>query len=291
MRSYRHPEDLRSMQELARRIWSPASQCHIGDLAWGRRQHLGREHEWPTALWEDEGEVIAWGWAQTADSLSLLVDPARPEAADEVLRWFHDTAGEGPLTISVLEHEGHLITALEHHGYTRDDTAPGYRYMRHDLTGLPDPVLPAGFTARPVRGPEDAPRRAAVHQEAWHPSRVTADSYRSVMDTWPYRSDLDWIVETPDGDFAASCLIWLDDHHRTGELEPVGTAPRHRRRGLARAVCLAALHALREAGAIQAIVYPLQGDPAHPGAYPLYESLGFVPYARTLTYVRGERVR
>lgn len=284
MRIYRHPDDLRLMQGLARRIWSPSSQYHVGDLAWGRRQHLGREREWPTALWEDGGEVVAWGWTQLPDSLMLLVDPARPELVDEVLRWFHGVAGEGTLSVVVLEYEKHVIAGLERHGYVRNDTVPFHRFMRRALTDLPEPVLPAGFTVRSVRGPDDAARRAAVHQEAWHPSRVTEASYRTVMDAWPYRPDLDWVVEAPDGAFAASCLIWLDDHHRVGELEPVGTAPRFRRMGLGRAVCLAALHSLRETGAEQAIVYPVQGNPDFPAAYPLYESLGFRPYGRTHTY-------
>lgn len=66
---------------------------------------------------------------------------------------------------------------------------------------------------------------------------------------------------------------------------PVGTDPRFRR-GLGRAVCLAAMGALRETGARQAVVYPVQGHPSYPGAVPLYRSLGFGPYARTFSYER-----
>jgi len=107
------------------------------------------------------------------------------------------------------------------------------------------------------------------------------------MAAWPYRTDLDWIIETPDGDFAANCLIWLDDHNRVGLLEPVGTDPRFRRQGLGRAVCLAAMHALRAAGADRAVVYPTFGH-GHPGAIPLYADLGFQPYARSITYARAQ---
>jgi hypothetical protein len=62
--------------------------------------------------------------------------------------------------------------------------------------------------------------------------------------------------------------------------------------GLARALCLHALHALRAAGGAQAIVYP-RGDAAYPVPGSLYASLGFGSYARTRTYrrdgVKGER--
>ncbi|MEW9552790.1 GNAT family N-acetyltransferase [Nonomuraea sp. NPDC050783] len=285
MRAYRHPDDLRRLQELASGLWSWASQYHVGDLAWGRRQHLGREVEWPTALWEEDGRVVAWAWVQQPGFLSLQADPARPELVDAALAWARATATGESLTVLVLEHEKHVVAGLERHGYARDDSEPFHHYLRRPLAALPaPPPLPEGFVIRPIQDESDAARRAAVHQRAWHPSRVTEDSYRSVMRAWPYRPGLDWVAQGPDGEFAASCLVWLDERHRVGELEPVGTAPGFRRAGLARAVCLAALAALRRAGAEHAIVYPVQGHPAHPGALPLYTSLGFTPYGRTHTY-------
>ncbi|MFG1639394.1 GNAT family N-acetyltransferase [Amycolatopsis sp. NPDC049252] len=71
---------------------------------------------------------------------------------------------------------------------------------------------------------------------------MTEASYRNVMTAWPYCGRLDWAVEAPDGRIAAQCLIWLEEHNAVGELEPVGTLPEFRRKGLARSVCLAALH-------------------------------------------------
>ena len=65
---------------------------------------------------------------------------------------------------------------------------------------------------------------------------MTAARYRSIMETWPYRHDLDQVVEAPDGTLAASALGWYDEVNRVGLLEPVGTDPRHGRRGLGAAV-------------------------------------------------------
>jgi ribosomal protein S18 acetylase RimI-like enzyme len=116
-------------------------------------------------------------------------------------------------------------------------------------------------------------------------SHVIADSYRMVMSAWPYRHDLDQVLEAPDGTLVAFALGWLDEVNRVGELEPVGTDPHYARQGLGSAVSLACLHALREAGAARAVVYP-RGDSAYPVARRLYFGLGFRPIARTLTYVR-----
>jgi hypothetical protein len=56
---------------------------------------------------------------------------------------------------------------------------------------------------------------------------------------WPYRPDLDRVVEAPDG---------------------------------------------RDAGAHEAVVYPVANHPN--GAVHLYEALGFIPYARSVRYVK-----
>jgi len=70
-----------------------------------------------------------------------------------------------------------------------------------------------------------------------------------VRQTWPYRQELDRIALCDDGAVAAFCTAWLDVDNGVGLLEPVGTHPAHRRRGLARAVCLDPLWFLRNAGA------------------------------------------
>ncbi|MGH2883033.1 MAG: GNAT family N-acetyltransferase, partial [Solirubrobacteraceae bacterium] len=124
----------------------------------------------------------------------------------------------------------------------------------------------------------------AVHRAAWEPSRMTEETVRATMATWPYRFDLDCVVEAPDGSFASSVLAWLDDANRVGEFEPVGTAPAHRRRGLGQAASLFALGRLRDAGAETAVVY-CRGDAAYPIPKLLYESVGFRRHDRTVRFV------
>jgi len=110
---------------------------------------------------------------------------------------------------------------------------------------------------------------------------------RAVRATWPYRPDLDVVVESPDGSFAAFCLAWFDPYLRVGELEPVGTRPGQRRRGLASAASLSALRALRAAGA-RGVVVHARGDPAYPVPALLYGRLGFARVGRTATWSRTD---
>lgn len=302
-RDYAGPNDLLAMQRAVQRSWSPGSRWHVGDLAWGRQAVPGREPDWRTALWDDGGDVVlAWGWAELPGHLDLHVDPAHPQLAAAVLAWFDEVTAGPQRSATVLETEGHLVAALARAGYRPLPQAPFFQHCLVDLDQpLPAPRLPNGYRLRAVH-PDEAPAQAAAHRAAWHPGRigqlhvppvdlgdagsgVTTAGYEAVMGAWPYRHDLDQVVEAPDGTLAAFALGWLDEANRVGELEPVGTDPRHARRGLGAAVSLACLHAMRNAGARRAVVYP-RGDHAYPVAKRLYSGLGFRPVARTVTFGR-----
>ncbi|MGN9785836.1 GNAT family N-acetyltransferase [Nonomuraea sp. ZG12] len=281
-RRYAGPRDLRAMQELTSRIWSPESRWHVGDLAWGRFQHVGREAEWPTMLWHAGGRTLAWGWIELPGHLELAVDPGRPELADEVLGWFEETVRDADRSVVVSSSETHLVEALERRGYLRADGGPFFVHLSRDLQALPEIRLPAGYVARAV-GDEDVPGRVLAHRAAFHPSRVSVESYSAVRVAWPYRRDLDRCVVAPDGSVAAYCLLWLDEAAGAARIEPVGTVPEHRGRGLAGAACSAGLRAARAAGAELAVVAP-RGDDAYPVPARLYRGLGFQDRARSLHF-------
>ncbi|WP_199440041.1 GNAT family N-acetyltransferase [Umezawaea beigongshangensis] len=272
---------VRRMQELTSDLWSPRSRWHVGDLAHGRFQHLGREADWPTRIWERAGRVVAWGWIELPGELVFQVRPDHDEVADEVLDWFAATATAGELEVTVLETEATEVRALRRAGFA-ERAGPFFRHVLRDLRDLPEPVLPPGYAVGPVPGPEP---RAAVHRSAFAGSRVTSDSYRAVMGAPGYRPELDRVVLAPDGACVSYATCWLDERHRAGLIEPVGTDPRHRRLGLARAVCLDGMRALAAAGATRVGVGP-RGDAAYPVPLRLYSSLGFRPGPRTRTHVR-----
>src|SRR5262249_31787357 len=54
---------LRAMQSLVERTWDESSHLHVGDLAW-QWALAGELTDWPAALWENGGEVQAFGWLQ-----------------------------------------------------------------------------------------------------------------------------------------------------------------------------------------------------------------------------------
>ncbi|GAA2408699.1 hypothetical protein GCM10010191_16610 [Actinomadura vinacea] len=287
MRLYSGPADLRAMQSLTSRL-GPRARWHIGELVWYRHQH-GEHSSWPTALWERGGEPVAWAWVVPPGNLDLHLDPAHADLFDDVLRWFDKVAERGSRAVTVLDDETALIERLRRHGYEETASGPFFIHLRRDLRELPEPEVPEGYVLRPVRGAADAPARAAVHRAAFSrpdaPSKVTGTVYERLMGVWPYRAGLDWMVEAPDGTPAAFCLVWLDEHTREAVLEPVGTDPGHRRRGLASAAILAALHTARGLGAETARV-AARGDDDYPSARATYRSVGFRQAARNVAFTR-----
>lgn len=206
---YRHrpcsgASDLREMQALAQRLWSPSSRWHAGELVWLRLHMIGREARWNTSLWYRAERIVAWAWARRPAHLDLQLDPEHIELADDV------TATEARRTITVLDTETGLIDALRRNGYREQTDGPYYVHLRRDLANLPHPELPDGYTLHSMLDGGDTEARAQVDRATFSlpPDTLTGERYREVMRTWPYRAELDWFVESPDRSPAAFCLVW-----------------------------------------------------------------------------------
>jgi ribosomal protein S18 acetylase RimI-like enzyme len=271
------PEVVAGMQRLAletRALLGPRAQWHVGDLAWNLRRRGGRERHWRIRSRSEGDEVVAWSWLQgDSGRLEHDVHPQHMHLLDELL------AEPGASSAFAFEDDRERRAALERHGFRE----PGetMHFLVRDLTRPPDrPEVPPGFRCRTVDD-TDVAERVDVHREVWAPSDLTESSYAGVRTQWPYRASLDCVVEAPDGRFAAYALLWPDDDHGVGELEPVGVREEFRRGGLGTAVCSYALRRWHEEGGRQAIVYC-----ATEAACALYGSLGFRIHATLREYTR-----
>lgn len=290
-RDFAGSDDLRAMQAMCTRLWSPTARFHPGQLAWSRyHQDVDPTRPGPgeaISLWWRADDVVGFGWAEAPDWLEFQLDPAYPELGQELLEWFEDWSDAD--TQSVLAMHGDAIGPdLTAAGFVPKPESPYFVHHLLDLARLPAVPALDGYTLRHIE-PGEARARAACHGASWSDvgrSRVTATAYSTLMTVWPYCPDLDWVVIDAAGGLVASALVWFDPTTGVGLLEPVGCVPEHRGRGLAGAVSLAALHHVRGLGAGRALVTP-RGDDAYPGPRRLYQRLGFKPGARTVTWTRS----
>jgi mycothiol synthase len=101
------------------------------------------------------------------------------------------------------------------------------------------------------------------------------------MDSPGYDPELDLAAVSTSGQFGAFAMAWIDPISQTGQFEPVGTDPRVRRMGLARATLLEGLRRLQARGMKRAIVMTDTGEEA---AVALYKSIGFKPMWKLYLY-------
>ncbi|MDP3180030.1 MAG: GNAT family N-acetyltransferase, partial [Spirochaetaceae bacterium] len=161
----------------------------------------------------------------------LRLPPALPALAQEAAaREYRPAAWSEPLSSMAIAGGGRAGDALE------------------------PPALPAGY--RFSSGAElDPAEKAVAHQRAFgygNEPVFAAASFRAFSDfreAPDYRGDLDLSVRGPKGDLVAFACAWLDSRNRLVVLEPVGTVPEERRKGLGEAVCK---EALRRAAALGA---------------------------------------
>src|SRR3954470_7740878 len=216
---FAEPDDLRAVQALAQEVWRLAPQCSevdttVGELAWGTRQHVGREPEWRRQLWLDGSRVVAFAWLHLPGALAFQVHPEYEELAHDVLDWFEAEA-EGDERTTLVS-SGRFDAALEAHDFTQNGSHT-FLYNVRELDEIEEPQLPDGYRLGTMAGEPSLARRVDVHRAAFHPSRVTEASYANVVRTWPYRAELDCLVEARDGSLAAYALAWFDDANAVGE--------------------------------------------------------------------------
>jgi len=284
-RAYSGETDLFLMHSLVRDAWrqhGPRVECTVGDLDWRLHRRATVEPSANIRLWEVGGVLVGFAWFLPNGDLDLLVHPREHCAAvvPEMVAWGEarlrsSSASDQPerqLHAWALTSNEPLSRALQAAGL--HPTSSCYLHLFRELEApLDAPSLPQGFQVRAVTGLSEAAARAAVHRAAFGSNRMSTEVYAHLMrSARHYRPELDVVAVAPDGEFTAMALGWLDPDNHVGELEPVGTAPAYRGRGLARAVSQEALRRLQAAGARSAVIYAL---PENPASVSLYTSLGF----------------
>jgi predicted N-acetyltransferase YhbS len=302
-RPYAGAADLQLLEDSLALAYASTS-LRVGDLSWMSRDHTHRELSLDIRLWEDNAtrQLIAWAFFRPNGEFNVFVTPDSGHAEDaslfDSLLAFIDqsaqssvTAGDPPVTLntyaidptrSVVDRS--LAAALERAGHQVDDASDTSGFLVRSLDHLSPATLPAGYNFAWVGTPALLTGRVEAHRAAFAPSDLTVKRYERVQRTWAYQPTLDRLVVTEAGEVVAFCTAWYDAHNAAGLLEPVGTHPAHQRRGLARAVCLDACHALLGMGARTAQVG--YGSAA---GFATYTSAGFRQTNRELVFSKPWR--
>jgi ribosomal protein S18 acetylase RimI-like enzyme len=268
---------------------------HPGDIP--HRLFNGNKYFEPAevmTVWEDRAGVAAWvlvGPRHRSYDAQVRPDLRGGMFEREVLEYADARTAElmrlhgiesGQMLGDAFRCDLVRIELLAEMGWERDEEPP-YVINRARIADLAEPVIPVGYSIRPVAGVEEAAAVAALHAAAFPGAGWTTELYRYVMESPGYDPGRELVAEAAEGGLAAFAVTWYDDLNRTGLLEAVGTHPDHQQRGLGRAVVRFAAQHMATAGMEFAIVANFESNAAS-GA--LYRSAGFEPWHVLDGYVK-----
>jgi ribosomal protein S18 acetylase RimI-like enzyme len=251
----------------------PGATLHPGGLQWWLRR-LGRAG-FDVAVSSEADGVVGFVLRDGSDVVVQAYAERSGERAD-LLAWIESRAidtHEEELLLSVAEDDEDLRRVALARGY---EPTESYEYeLVHDLGREPAPTqLPSGFEIISLT-PGLADAYVDLHRAAWsrpdRPSTYDRRQHETVTAMPGFRYDLVPIVATSDGVLTAYCMSWWDARSASVEIEPLGTHPGFRRRGLARAI----VHeVLRRSRAMRARYVLVWGTSGNPEAKALYLSAG-----------------
>jgi len=302
-RPYAGEQDLEKMRNLliaGREANNGTYYVHTGDLNWWLFYPPLECDLWQyISVWDDPqdpGRLM--GWALLSPSWSaydVYVQPelrGSPEAevmylyAEEQLADLACSRNQAKIyRLWVAQGDGIYIDHLLRCGFK--NSGENVLYMTRLLDEpIPVPVLPEGFEVRPMTGEQDAPARAAAQYGAYEseaPFEKYLQRYQDFMRSPVYDASRDMVVACPDGRISSFCIIWTDSGNQVGLVEPVGTHPEFRGKGLGKAIVIAGLRRLQQLGMRIAILCTSEDNLP---AVKLYESVGFSVTDKHLTFVR-----
>jgi ribosomal protein S18 acetylase RimI-like enzyme len=257
-------------------------QLHPGDLGWNWRS--GTEAV-ATALriWSRDGQILAVGFVDSPEVLRMTVAPEvwrETELAERVVADVSEPqrsilpAGK----VSVETPNGTLVQdLLSDAGWSEGEP---WTPLRRDLT---EPVETPDLRVEAI-GPQQVSEFTAVHRSAWGNERFTDERWQTMAAGLPYADARCLLGYDDQGVAVAGITVWSAGPGRPGLIEPLGVHAEHRRRGYARAICVAAAAALRELGSSSAVVCT---PSSLTSAVATYRSAGFQQLPLRLDRTRG----
>ncbi len=287
-RPYQGDEDYQQMRALLVESYGITRRLHNWDLprldGW-RFVHHGCSASADSRQWQAEvrlwktgaGKLVGAVFPEGPGNIQLQIHPDYRGIENEMVAWAEERLavptenGCRRVSVPAYDYDTHRQAVLSRRGYQQNRARFDYTRYRSMDAPIPEVAVADGYLVRTLgldNGDGNWERYCATVNRVFPHAKATVERCR-VHRSATYNHDL--VVESPDGTVASFCTVWLDDVNRAGIVDPVGTHPNHRQRGLAKVVVCAGLRHLKALGAT--VVYLGTYDSAHTNR--LYESLGF----------------
>jgi len=232
-------------------------------------------------IWEDDaGEIVGVTCIEHPDpsdrqygEIFVQRHPDHVDLLEEMVAFAEEAYVNPDLNrvyIWIYDDDRDLIDVVARRDFVRRDE-PVSHHLEYVIGELPEPELPDGYRLFSMAEENDIDKRREIFGRAFNHEDPkewpSAFSYRELQKAPDYRLEHDLVIAAPDGTYAACCIFWMDERNHIAHLEPLGTHPDHRRKGLAAQI---QFEALRRAKALGAKRMPMTG-----GFEPFYRAFGF----------------
>lgn len=166
---------------------------------------------------------------------------------NEIFRWAEENfLDKKPVINMVYDWDVERQALLTDRGYRNEGEIEDVRI--YDLTqNYPQAALPSGYRITTLAEYGNYAELIDLVNQVWGASLDEA-WLRGKSSAPGYSLDRKLLVVSPEGRLAAYCLFWLYPDNKTAEIDPIGTHPNHRNRGLARALVLESFRRMHESG-------------------------------------------
>lgn len=253
----RHPTVWRLRQLLNLRLWEPERDARLWEDADGSLQGIAFVYKRSR-----EDLTLGLGWilhpqARGTPLLATMLDWAQ-ERAQEMAREQQKTVS---LNLAIYEDELDRRALLEQRGFLPIPDIFNWYMARALDDQLPAPVLPEGFTIRPLSATNNSDIEMYENLYSFPPVKR---SYRLALLRDPNYSHQ--VAVAPNSALVAYCELsvnreeWAMSGQRVGWLDYVGTHPNFQQRGLGKAMVLVGLRQLRLWGVDLALLTTLNSN-------------------------------
>ena len=257
-------DDLEKMKELVR-TRGEFSDLQPGDLIWRYYRSADFSPTDDIRLWETEhGKLLAFAWYYPTDSFDMIVseDVSPEEIESDILNWcqnrymeFKDNNSSGLLWTGAVETDSKRISMLKSFDFELDESF-FYHMVYYPEVDLVKSELPNGLTVRPIGDGAEIGEKVTAYREAFYPTDFSFEHYSRFRESPDYNKNLDLIMINDRGNIGSFAMGWYDRESMTGLIEPIGTRPGFKERGLERTLICDLVTRLLNMGARWVIAYP-----------------------------------
>jgi len=204
-------------------------------------------------MWENDIEkIVAVSITKPSGECWIHIHPAylsvEREILDAIEKYYRgmkiETSEPSHYFFVVEEKDIERSSMLKDIGFEKSD-AEGVSQIHPMTQELPEIHLQEGYSIRSANMIEEHERYRAVQKAVFpHIKEMSKNQLEIYASASFYEPELDIVAVDQDGNYAAFCTGRIDPINKLAELEPVGTHPNHRKKGLAKAVIIECLRRL-----------------------------------------------